>query len=294
MALAGPATPGSTGPPGRGGRDVGLASADRPGRQRGLGVEQQPLALGWAQHVHRELGVEERPLTVGPGPSSAPDAGVRAREQPLQRERSARPRPGRRRAHPHQARPGRRPRPRRPSATRRRRGSRRPTRREVAGLAVLGHLRWRQPRRRQPVGRVGNSHAAPVATRRSRATSYSSAATSCTDLPGRTTSADDRHRSHRDRAEQVHREPADDRPAAAVRRSIARASSAAGGPPCWLSGPHGEIVVGQWLERLATVVAAGPPERRNRRSQAISRSCEPLCILLGRCPFSSVGRASPW
>ncbi len=28
--------------------------------------------------------------------------------------------------------------------------------------------------------------------------------------------------------------------------------------------------------------------------QAISGTPESLCILIGRCPFSSVGRASPW
>ena len=50
----------------------------------------------------------------------------------------------------------------------------------------------------------------------------------------------------------------------------------------------------QRLEALEPLVGDAGRNGRSRRRQPISRTPVPLCIVLRRCPFSSVGRASPW
>ena len=164
------------------------------------------------------------------------------------------------------------------------------------------------PRRRQPahatVGRgVGQRRRVPgagasswAAPRPAPPRTARPAATSCrvadsreTERPGRSTDAGHPEGADRHRTEQVHRDPG---------RGTGRASAGPPGPGS--AGPteaRRAARTGSTDRPWQGSTAPRPGPRIGRRTsvqQPISSSPSGVCILLGRCPFSSVGRASPW
>ena len=94
-----------------------------------------------------------------------------------------------------------------------------------------------------PSSEAGNSHAVARAQARPLSSSYAVASHICTVRPGRTTDASTRSGpTGTGPSSSIVSRPTT---RSASSASTARASSAAGGPPCWVPGPQGPAVEGE-------------------------------------------------